>query len=203
MKIRQRIGRWCAAMKEYGRAVMPKSGRGGELQHTAQILAISVCMMAVVLGGYRTAFSPGQRLEHEEARAVFAVDDREGGEPVDPAVQTQELLAGFLMSEAGDKPYLTKLGIGAVVVNRVAHPLFPDTVAGVIEEIVREGGRRTETVSGIWQQKPDAAAKQAATAALCGGDPTNGALYYGESRIRGTADHGSLYGVVFFSAPGE
>lgn len=42
------------------------------------------------------------------------------------------LLANLIYCEAGGEPYAGQLAVGAVVINRVLSPLFPDTVVGVI-----------------------------------------------------------------------
>ena len=42
------------------------------------------------------------------------------------------LLANLIYCEAGGEPYAGQLAVGAVVINRVLSPLFPDTVVGVV-----------------------------------------------------------------------
>lgn len=42
------------------------------------------------------------------------------------------LLARIISAEARGEPYLGQVAVGAVVLNRVEHPSFPDTIYGVI-----------------------------------------------------------------------
>ncbi len=42
------------------------------------------------------------------------------------------LLANLIYCEAGNQPYSGQVAVGAVVINRVLSPVFPDTVVGVI-----------------------------------------------------------------------
>ncbi len=43
-----------------------------------------------------------------------------------------ELLARLVYAEARGEPYQGQVAVAAVVLNRVGHPQFPDTVAGVV-----------------------------------------------------------------------
>ena len=43
-----------------------------------------------------------------------------------------DLMAAIIECEAGGEPYVGKVAVGAVVLNRVKSSLFPDTVAGVL-----------------------------------------------------------------------
>ncbi|MCL6615291.1 MAG: cell wall hydrolase, partial [Firmicutes bacterium] len=86
-----------------------------------------------------------------------------------------ELLARLVMAEAGSEPYVGQVGVGAVVMNRVESPLFPNTIAGVIYE-----PHAFESVSNglIWSQPPSNSATLAAVNAISGWDPTGGALFF-------------------------
>ncbi len=44
------------------------------------------------------------------------------------------LMARVIYGEAAGEPYIGKVAVGAVVLNRVRSPLFPDTIAEVIYE---------------------------------------------------------------------
>lgn len=83
------------------------------------------------------------------------------------------LLARLIEAEAGGEPYLGKVAVGAVVINRVRHPDFPDTVRGVIyqpNQFYAEGIAK--------HPHPSAESRRAAEAAARGEDPTGGALYF-------------------------
>lgn len=84
------------------------------------------------------------------------------------------LLARLVYAEADGEPYVGKVAVAAVVLNRVRSPLFPDTIAGVIYEPWQF------SCVGNWMfnSYPSESAIQAALDALNGWDPTGGALYY-------------------------
>ncbi|MDK2985864.1 MAG: N-acetylmuramoyl-L-alanine amidase [Clostridia bacterium] len=93
------------------------------------------------------------------------------------AVRNQDdvrLLARIIHGEARGEPYIGQVAIAAVVLNRVEHPSFPNTIPGVI---FQPGAFSAVSDGQIWLT-PDASAKRAATDALNGWDPTGGALYY-------------------------
>ena len=85
-----------------------------------------------------------------------------------------ELLARCVYGEARGEPYLGKVAVAAVVLNRVRHASFPNTVAGVIYQ----PGAFTAVSDGQFWLTPDADAYRAARDALNGWDPTYGCLYY-------------------------
>ena len=84
------------------------------------------------------------------------------------------LLAKVISAEARGEPYDGQVAVGAVILNRIAHPSFPNTLAGV----VYEPGAFTCMVDGQIDQPIADSAYQAARDALNGADPTGGAIYY-------------------------
>lgn len=86
-----------------------------------------------------------------------------------------ELLSRVIHGEAGDEPYLGKVGVGAVLMNRMRSGSFPNSLSGVIFEPYA-----FESVSNglIWQRTPSEESVRAATEALNGFDPTYGALFF-------------------------
>ncbi len=89
-----------------------------------------------------------------------------------------DLLSRLIMAEAGNQPYTAKVGVGAVVVNRVQDANWPNTISGVIYQ-KSDGYYQFTPVENGWINKPASQdAKNAAYEALHGSDPTNGALYY-------------------------
>ena len=84
------------------------------------------------------------------------------------------LLAKLIMAEARGESYAGQVAVGAVVLNRVAHPSFPDTVAGVIYQ----AGAFSCVRDANWNVSPNATAQQAARDAMNGWDPSGGAIYY-------------------------
>lgn len=84
------------------------------------------------------------------------------------------LLARLVYAEARGEPYIGQVAVAAVALNRLKHPLFPKTLAGVIYQ----PGAFTAVSDGQINLTPDADALRAARQALAGWDPTGGALYY-------------------------
>ncbi len=84
------------------------------------------------------------------------------------------MLAKCIHAEARGEPYIGKVAVGAVILNRVASPDFPDTIYGVIYQ----PWAFTAVHDGQINLEPEAASYQAATDALNGWDPTYGSLFY-------------------------
>ena len=84
------------------------------------------------------------------------------------------LLANIISAEARGEPFEGQVAVGAVVLNRVEHPSFPDTLAGV----VYQPGAFTAITDGQINEAVAESAKKAAREALAGSDPSGGALYY-------------------------
>lgn len=85
-----------------------------------------------------------------------------------------QLLARLISAEAGEEPYIGQAAVGAVILNRLEHPSFPDTLAGVIYQ----PGAFAAVTGGRIDQPAAASAYRAAKDALSGSDPTGGAIYY-------------------------
>lgn len=85
-----------------------------------------------------------------------------------------ELLARIISAEARGEEYLGQVAVGAVVLNRIEHPSFPDTLAGV----VYQKGAFSCLNDGQFYEPIDDSAYKAARDALNGLDPSGGAIYY-------------------------
>ena len=85
-----------------------------------------------------------------------------------------DLLARLISAEARGEPYNGQVAVGAVVMNRVGHPSFPDTIAGVIYQTEAF----TCVVDGQFDQPVADSAYRAAQDAINGSDPSGGAIYY-------------------------
>jgi len=84
------------------------------------------------------------------------------------------LLAKLIAAEARGESYTGQVAVGAVVLNRVRHPSFPDTVAGVIYQ----KGAFSAVNDSNWSVSPNATSRKAAQDAINGWDPSGGAIYY-------------------------
>ncbi len=85
-----------------------------------------------------------------------------------------ELLARVISAEARGEPYAGQVAVGAVILNRVEHPAFPSTIAGV----VYQPGAFTCMDDGQINQPVAESSVRAAREALNGSDPSGGAIYY-------------------------
>ncbi|MBO8126061.1 MAG: spore cortex-lytic enzyme [Firmicutes bacterium] len=85
------------------------------------------------------------------------------------------LLARVVNGEAEAEPYIGKVAVAAVILNRVEDPRFPNSLAGVIYQPFA-----FESVSNglIWRRSPTSESVRAARDALNGWDPTYGAIYF-------------------------
>ena len=84
------------------------------------------------------------------------------------------LLARLISAEARGEPYTGQVAVGAVVMNRVRHASFPNSISGV----VYQSGAFSCLDDGQFDQPIAESAYRAAQDALNGADPSGGAIYY-------------------------
>lgn len=85
-----------------------------------------------------------------------------------------DLLARAVYSEARGEPFQGQVAIAAVILNRVEHENFPDT----IKNVIFQPAAFTAVQDGQFWLTPDSTAYAAAEEALAGNDPSGGAVYY-------------------------
>ncbi len=85
-----------------------------------------------------------------------------------------ELLARTISAEARGEAYLGQVAVGAVILNRIEHPSFPDTLSGVIYQ----RGAFSCLDDGQFYEPIADSAYSAARDAINGLDPSGGAIYY-------------------------
>lgn len=85
-----------------------------------------------------------------------------------------ELLARIISAESRGEPYLGQVAVGAVVLNRIEHPSFPDTLSGV----VYQKGAFSCLDDGQFYEPIANSCYSAARDAINGLDPSGGAIYY-------------------------
>ena len=85
-----------------------------------------------------------------------------------------DLLARLISAEARGEPYEGQVAVGAVVLNRVEHPSFPNSVA----EVIYQPGAFSCLDDGQFDEPVAESAYRAARDAMNGWDPTYGAIYY-------------------------
>lgn len=84
------------------------------------------------------------------------------------------LLARVISAESRGEPYEGQVAVGAVILNRIAHPSFPNTLSGVIYQpqafsCIADGGINAAVADSSYK---------AAREAINGSDPSGGAIYY-------------------------
>ncbi len=84
------------------------------------------------------------------------------------------LLARIISAESRGEPYEGQVAVGAVIMNRIAHPSFPNTLSGVIYQpgafsCLNDGGVNAPVADSAYE---------AAREAINGSDPSGGAIYY-------------------------
>ena len=91
-------------------------------------------------------------------------------------VSNVQLLARAINGEARGETYEGQVAVGAVILNRVKHADFPNTIAGVIYQ----PGAFTAVSDGQINHpiSEDSTVVKAAQDAINGWDPTNGCIYY-------------------------
>ena len=85
-----------------------------------------------------------------------------------------DLLARIISAEARGEPYSGQVAVGAVILNRIEHPSFPDTLSGV----VYQKGAFSCLNDGQFYEEVSDSAYRAALDAINGLDPSGGAIYY-------------------------
>lgn len=96
------------------------------------------------------------------------------GSPPSATQANVNLLARIISAEARGEPYVGQVAVGAVILNRIEHPSFPDSLSGVIYQ----NGAFTAIVDGQFNEPVSDSAYNAARDALNGWDPTGGCIYY-------------------------
>lgn len=94
-----------------------------------------------------------------------------------PAKYSEEdlkLMANAVYGEARGEPYEGQVAVAAVILNRVEHSDFPDTVGGVIFQPLAF----TAVADGQIWLTPNERAKEAVLDAINGWDPSENSIYY-------------------------
>lgn len=85
-----------------------------------------------------------------------------------------QLLAKVISAEARGESYEGQVAVGAVILNRIGHPSFPDSLSGV----VYQNGAFSCVNDSNWYQPVSEVSKKAAIDAINGWDPSGGAVFY-------------------------
>lgn len=92
-----------------------------------------------------------------------------------------DLLARLIAAEAIGESYDAMIAVGAVVVNRVKSPDWPNSISAVINHVSAGHYQFSPVQNGFIKKPATDATLRAAWAALYGADPSNGAMFYYDS----------------------
>ena len=96
------------------------------------------------------------------------------GTGVQDQLDNIDMMAKVVHGEARGEPYDGKVGVAAVILNRVDSSEFPSTV----QQVIFQDNAFTAVHDGQYDLTPDKGAYEAVIQAVNGDDPTNGATYY-------------------------
>ncbi len=113
---------------------------------------------------------PGQRLVIPSGSTQST-----GGSSSNLSQSEVELIARLVEAEAQGEPYKGKVGVAAVILNRVNDSRFPNTVSGVVYE---RHAFESVTNNLIWRRSPGRQAYNAVRDAQNGWDPTSGSVFF-------------------------
>ncbi|WP_313529753.1 spore cortex-lytic enzyme [Anaerotignum sp.] len=108
------------------------------------------------------------------ALGIITGQPSEGGNLENLGEEELMLLASIIHGEARGEPHEGQVAVGAVVLNRVESPNFPNTIA----DVIYQEGAFDAVRDKQFYLTPNEASIQAAKDALSGWDPVEGALYY-------------------------
>lgn len=89
-----------------------------------------------------------------------------------------DLMAAIIECEAGGEPYVGKVAVGAVVLNRVKSSLFPDTVAGVLYQNRQFSPVGSGRFAIVLARGANASCYEAAQEAMNGSTPVGNCVFF-------------------------
>lgn len=139
---------------------------------------------AQLKAGNRFTYYGGKPLDQQVVKNPNGGNNSAGGNGGGSGTETQlpakyserdlQLIANAVYGEARGEPYEGQVAVAAVILNRIEHPDFPNTVSGVIFQ----PRAFTAVADGqIWLE-PNQRAKEAVIDAMNGWDPSENAIYY-------------------------
>lgn len=89
-----------------------------------------------------------------------------------------DMMAAIIECEAGGESYTGKVAVGAVVMNRVKSPLFPDTVAGVIYQSKQFSPVGSGRFAVVLARGANQSCYEAAQEAMAGATPVGNCVFF-------------------------
>lgn len=89
-----------------------------------------------------------------------------------------DMMAAIIECEAGGESYTGKVAVGAVVMNRVKSPVFPDTIAGVIYQNRQFSPVGSGRFAIVLARGANQSCYQAANEAMAGASPVGNCLFF-------------------------
>jgi len=166
--------------KLYVRARMHTVKSGDTLSKIAGWYGVSLAQLRKANNKWDNMIYPGQQLNIPASSGSGTVTIASSSKAVVSYTQAElDLLARLVKAEAESEPYAAKVGVAAVIVNRIKSDLFPDTITSVINEVSSNGYYQfTPVENGMIKKPATQQDRDAALEALNGSDPSNGALFY-------------------------
>jgi spore germination cell wall hydrolase CwlJ-like protein len=157
----------------YVPAHVHKVKSGETLHKIADQYEVPVTSLKKANGWIANSITPGTRLiipgekPHKKSDAVISYSNAD-----------IDLLAKLIEAEASGETMQAKIGVGAVVINRVQSKVWAPSVSQVINQKFGSYYQFTPVKIGTIYNKPSTASRRAAWIAMFGSDPSSGAMYY-------------------------
>lgn len=146
---------------------------GDTLYLIAKQYGLSLTSLQKANGIWDNRLMPGQ-----EIMLPGIASDSGSGTVISYSKSELDLLARLIEAEAGGESYPAKVGVGAVVVNRVQSTDWPSSISGVINQVINGYYQFTPVKNGMIYKPASSDSIRAAWAALYGSDPSNEAIFY-------------------------
>lgn len=136
-----------------------------------------------------------KKKQEAAAAAQTSSPGRTQGPSLAATVDEVTLLAALIQCEAGGESYECQLAVGAVVMNRLRSPEYPDTIYGVIHQKSQFGPASSGKLERRLAKGVSSTAYAAAQEALSGVDNTGGAVSF---KLASSGHWGVVIGAIVF-----
>ncbi|WP_153732203.1 spore cortex-lytic enzyme [Sporosarcina obsidiansis] len=158
--------------EKYGLPIDGIAGKGVKKKLTGVSDYDEKYVKGQIAKGNKFTYYGGQSLESQVQQGSKPQNQTQA--PPKYTNQDITLLANAVYGESRGEPYEGQVAVAAVILNRVEHPDFPDTIGGVI---FQPGAFTAVSDGQIWLT-PNERAKEAVIDAINGWDPSENAIYY-------------------------